>query len=162
MKSLVAAVLSLAAVSVLADTDSSSGFYVGGNVVEVEANRNLGNWTAIEAVGGYKLNPYVGGEVRLGAAGEGSPNLDAYSAAYYRVESANDVAKAYLLVGYAVTSFSGDDDNSSDYQGLSYGGGAGFVINRRINFNVELRQLVKDNDDDIDLMAISAGVDYRF
>lgn len=162
MKILIAAVLSLAAVSAFADNESKGGFYAGGNVVKVDANRDLGNWTAVEAIGGYKLSPYVGGEIRVGAAGEGSPNLDAYTSAYYRVESANDVAKAYLLVGYTVASFSGDGDDSSDFQGLSYGGGVGFVINRRINFNVELRQLVKDNDDDIDLMAVGAGIDYRF
>lgn len=166
MKNLVAAVLSLAAVSAVADTQSTNGFYVGGNVVQVEATGDV-DWTAVEVTGGYKLSPYVGGEVRLGGAGDGDPNLTGYGSAYYRVESANDVAKTYLLAGYSFAAVSLDDalpgeDDSIDLQGFSYGVGVGFVINRWINFNVEFRQLLKDNDENIDLRAWSAGIDYRF
>lgn len=162
MKYLVAAVLSLAAVSAVADTQSTSGFYAGGNVVNVDANGDLGEWTAIEAVGGYKLNPYVGGEVRVGGAGDSDPNLDVYSSIYYRTEAANDTAKAYLLAGYTVASFSADGGDREDFDGFSYGAGAGFIINRRFVLNFEVRQLVKDNDANLDLTAFSVGVDYRF
>ncbi len=162
MKYLVAAVLSLAAVSAVADTQSSSGFYVGGNLVEVDGSDDIGRWTAIEAVGGYKLNSFVGGEVRLGGAGDSEPNLDAYSSIYYRTESSNDTAKAYLLAGYTVASFSGESGDSEDFDGFSYGAGAGFVINRDFVLNFEVRQLLKDNDADLDLTAFSIGTDYRF
>ena len=161
MKYLVAAVLSLAAVSTLADTQSRSGFYVGGNLVKVDGNDDIGNWTAIEAVGGYKLNSFVGGEVRVGGAGDSDPNLDAYTSIYYRTESANDTAKAYLLAGYTVARFSADGD-SEDFDGFSYGAGAGFVINSGFVLNFEVRQLLKDNDADLDLTAFSIGTDYRF
>ncbi|MCE3253223.1 MAG: porin family protein [Cellvibrio sp.] len=162
MKYLVAAVLSLAAVSAIADTQSRSGFYAGANLVEVDGNDDIGRWTAIEAVGGYKLNSFVGGEIRLGGAGDSEPNLDAYSSIYYRTESANDTTKAYLLAGYTVASFSGEGGGSEDFDGFSYGAGAGFVINRSFMLNFEVRQLLKDNDADLDLTAFSVGFDYRF
>ena len=162
MKYLVAAVLSLAAVSAVADTQSLSGFYAGGNLVEVDGSDDIGRWTAIEAVGGYKLNPFVGGEIRLGGAGDSEPNLDAYSSIYYRTESANDTTKAYLLAGYTVASFSGEGGDSESFDGFSYGAGAGFVINREFMLNFEVRQLLKDNDADLDLTAFSIGFDYRF
>lgn len=162
MKYLVAAVLSLATVSAVADTQSINGFYAGGNLVEVDGNGDTGRWTAIEAVGGYKLNPFVGGEIRLGGAGESEPNLDLYTSIYYRTESANDTTKAYLLAGYTVASFTGTDGDSESFDGFSYGAGAGFVISRSFMLNFEVRQLLKDNDADLDLTAFSVGFDYRF
>src|SRR6187402_3086392 len=162
MKYLVAAVFSLAAVSAVADTQSPSGFYVGGNVVNVDGSDDIGDWKALEAVGGYKLNPFVGGEIRVGGAGESDPNLDAYTSIYYRTEASNDTAKAYLLAGYTKATFSADRGDREDFDGFSYGAGAGFVINRHFVLNFEVRQLLKDNDADLDLTAFSVGTDYRF
>ncbi|HWV15334.1 MAG TPA: porin family protein [Cellvibrio sp.] len=166
-KALVFAALSVLTVSAVADTQSNSGFYAGGGVNRVELKDSDAGWTAVELLGGYKLNPYVGGELRLGAAAEGDPNLVGYSSLYYRTESANPTAKAYLLAGVSsgiisVKNAAPDEDDTHSFFGASFGAGVGFVINSDWNLNLEYRLLAKDTDKDLELTSIAATIDYRF
>lgn len=161
MKKIIIALLSLVSASAFADIYANNGFYLGGGVAQIKASDISKDWNVVELMGGYKHNSFVGGELRLGAAGQSDPNITAYSSAYYRVESANNVGKTYLLAGYTFGSMSGtaDDDN---FSGFSYGAGVGFVIFETLNLNLEYRILCKDNKHNIDLKGIGLGVDYRF
>lgn len=146
---------------------SSEGFYAGGGAASI-ALKDTGEdlkWAAVEAVGGYKLNPFVGGEARLGFASD-TPDLF-YSSLYYRTESVNDIAKTYLLLGYTVGKFDGEDFSIS-IDGVSYGAGVGFAVTSSLYFNLEYRILMdgtgsEDGEDfDVKLKALSFNVDYRF
>lgn len=158
MKRIIIALLSLVATSAFADIHSNNGFYVGGGVTNVKLANSPYTWTTVEAIGGYKLNPFVGGEIRIGGAGESDPNITDYFSAYYRVESANEVGKTYLLAGYTVGSMSGTYNN---FSGFTFGVGIGFVMSDNINFNIEYKRL-KDNKNNLDFSGFSACVDYRF
>jgi opacity protein-like surface antigen len=160
MKRIIIALLFLVAAPAFADIHANNGFYLGGGVAQISLSDSSYDWTALELVGGYKLNPFVGGEVRLGAASEGDPNITSYMSGYYRVESANDVGKTYLLAGYTYGAVSGD--SSDNFSGFSYGGGVGFVIFETLNLNFEYRILCKDNKNNLDFSSFNVGVDYRF
>lgn len=170
---LAAVALSLPMVAVAGD-NSSGGFYLGGGAADVKMRFDEGgslDWTTGELLGGYKLNPYVGGEARLGYGSEDGMDL-IYNSLYYRTESSNDTAKTYLLLGYTfgmvkLDADSGDDD-TVDLNGFSYGAGVGFTINPRLNFNLEYR-VILDGDykydgekESVELSGVSINVDYRF
>ncbi len=161
MKKIIIALLSLASTSAFADIYANNGFYLGGGVAQINDSDSSYDWTTVEVMGGYKHNSFVGGELRLGAAGESDPNLTAYMSAYYRVESANNVGKTYLLAGYTYGSMSGVVDDVN-FSGFSYGAGVGFVIFETVNLNLEYRILCKDNKHNLDLKGINVGIDYRF
>lgn len=146
--------------------DPTGGFYAGGSLASIELkDADDISWTAIEAVGGYKLSPFVGGEARLGFASD-TPDLF-YSSIYYRTESVNDTAKTYLLLGYTVGKIDGEDDSAS-INGVSYGAGVGFPVGPNLFFNLEYRMLMdgtasEDGEDyDVELQGFSLNVDYRF
>jgi hypothetical protein len=175
MKRLVAAFASVIAVSAYADTNSNSGFYVGLGVSEIKSDLSAGDnhkidFETVEVLGGYKLNPYVGGEVRLGSSVGGRNTITDFESVYYRVESANTVGKTYLLVGGSRVNMDSNYGGTLDLIGFSYGAGAGFVINDRFNLNLEYKVLAKgtakkDSDSteyDVKLSSLSATVDFRF
>ena len=146
--------------------DPTGGFYAGGGVASIDFKEEDGiNWTAIEAIGGYKLNPFVGGEARLAFASD-TPDLF-YSSLYYRTESVNDTAKTYLLLGYTLGTIDAADDSIS-INGVSYGAGVGFPVTSNLYFNLEYRMLMdgtgKEDGEkfDVELQALSINVDYRF
>ncbi|MFO1390483.1 porin family protein [Cellvibrio sp.] len=168
MKKILVAAIALSAATSYADTSSFSGFYVGGGVSSVRNDLDDTKWSPAELFGGYKLNPYVGGEVRVGASFEGDSKITNYESFYYRTESANSVGKSYLLLGYShavIDTFSGD----YTLNGMSYGAGVGFVISEKFNLNLEYKVLANgkggkanDKEEDIKLSSVSATVDYRF
>lgn len=162
--------------------DNLRGFYAGGTLDFIDGNTtdSAGNdvdFRAAEGFGGYKLNGWVGGELRLGLgfAGEsytiglGSDTVDVdisidyFESIYYRLEKTNQVAKLYGLIGYTNLQWSTKlDGNSDSYSksGPSYGVGVGFVMNENTNLNFEYRQII--NTDDIEFTALNIGFDYRF
>ena len=184
---------SILAVSVLsvasgALADNRQGFYAGGGVGFIDSGVGTPDggavgFNALEFFGGYKLSPYVGGEVRLGfglsddkttvsingvAQQEEVYEIPYTASLYYRVESANQVAKLYGLLGFSivgidatVTTITGDrfgqDDNPT---GLSYGGGIGFVVNPRANINIEYRTLLSDENYNFEIVSLT--YDFRF
>lgn len=168
MKTTLATLLLLSlSLSAYTYADPTGGFYAGGGAASIslkEDGEDL-KWTAVEAVGGYKHSPFVGGEARLGFASD-TPDLF-YSSLYYRTESVNDTAKTYLLLGYTIGRFDGEDDSIS-INGVSYGAGVGFPVTPNLNFNLEYRVLMdgtgdEDGEDfDVELQAFSLNVDYRF
>jgi opacity protein-like surface antigen len=174
MKKILVAALVLSSAASYADTSSSEGFYVGAGVSGVRNDWDDKKWSPVELFGGYKLNPFVGGEVRVGASvGGGDSKITNYESVYYRTESANSVGKAYLLLGYThaeIEAATGD----FDFNGFSYGAGVGFVISEKFNLNLEYKVLAnakgtwypdkstRFDDLDIKLSSISATVDYRF
>ncbi len=160
MKRIMIAFVSLMATSAFADIYSNNGYYVGGSVVQIDfsattAPKASSDYTALEFVGGYKHNPFVGGEARVGVTSDLS-----YLSGYYRVESANDVSKAYLLAGYTFGTLS--EGAYDDFSGFSFGGGVGFVVFEIVNLNLELRMLALDTKNDLELTSFNIGVDYRF
>lgn len=160
MKRFMLALLPLMAASTYADTQSNSGFYVGGGASSVKNDWDDTKWSPVEIFGGYKLNPFVGGEVRIGKSVGGSIKIKDYEALYYRVESANSVGKTYLLAGYSRAKI-----EKMTFDGISYGAGVGFVINDRFNLNLEYRMLLNGSDkykDDIELSSLGITLDYRF
>ena len=166
--------LAVVAMATSAHADNRRGWYIGGGPGFIDTGVASGDggsvgFSAIEFYGGYKLNPYVGGELRLGTGlGDDNDSFFQYeipytAAAYYRVESANQVAKLYGLLGAAVVSIeatSGNSVTSDTPVGLSYGAGIGFVIGPRGNLNFEIRQLL--NNADYELEVVSASYDFRF
>ena len=157
MKKIIIALLPLVATSAFADIYANNGFYLGGGVAQISQANSSYDEAAIELNGGYKHSPFVGGEIRLGA--EGTDVV--YMSAYYRVESANNVGKTYLLGGYTLGTLA-DGSNDDSFSGFSYGAGVGFVIYETLNLNLEYRILCTDTKNDIKLSAINVGVDYRF
>jgi opacity protein-like surface antigen len=173
MKKLLVAALALSAMSVYADTSASDGFYVGGGISNVRNSWDDVTWTPIELFGGYKLNPFVGGEIRVGASSGGDSQITNYESIYYRTESANSVGKTYLLVGYTHADVEAPKGNFN-FNGFSYGAGVGFVITEHFNLNLEYKVLsnakgtqyldkfTRVEDVSIKLSSVSATVDYRF
>ena len=172
MKKLLVAALSLAAVSALADTQSFDGFYAGLGVSNTRNDWNSVTFEPVEIFGGYKMNPYVGGEVRVGSS-SGNQKINNYESVYYRTESANSVGKTYLLLGYTRLDLDTSVGNFN-FNGFSYGAGVGFVISESFNLNLEYKVLANgkgtaslNDGTDIDnqkmkLSSVSATVDYRF
>lgn len=161
-----------------ADNTTPNGFYVGGGAVAIELNtpkEYKDDWVAVEGFAGYKHSPFVGGEVRVGA-GSGDADL-IYSSLYYRTESANDVAKMYLLFGYSVGQLTYDEvaegeSDTKDLYGFSYGVGVSFLLSNKFNVNLEYRMILDGDLDEkyegktytssTELTGYSISVDYRF
>ena len=126
----------------------------------------------VELFGGYKLNPFVGGEIRVGGSG-GTDKISNFESVYYRTESANSVGKTYLLVGYTHLDLETTAGNFN-FNAFSYGAGVGFIINDQFNLNLEYKVLVdgkgthyvskfiSDENQKMMLNSVSATVDYRF
>lgn len=143
----------------------------------------------LELSGGYKYNGLLGIEVRAGVGikedgdsesyyfqdemednnslSEIEREVDRFSAVYYRPELINQSARLYGLIGYAevdttVTRWEGNSSTEQEesVSGGSYGLGAGWYVNERVNFNIEYRQLV--NADDQRFEALTIQWDYRF
>lgn len=173
MKKILAAALALSAATSYADTSSFDGFYVGGGVSSVRNDWDDNKWTPVELFGGYKLNPYVGGEIRVGTSSGGDSKITNYESIYYRTESSNSVGKTYLLVGFTHADVEAQTGNFN-FNGFSYGAGVGFVISDKFNLNLEYKVLAnakgtwypdkvtRVEDLDIKLSSVSATVDYRF
>lgn len=173
MKKILVAALALLAATSYADTSSHNGFYVGAGVSGVRNDWDDKKWSPVELFGGYKLNPFVGGEVRVGASSGGSSKISNYESIYYRTESANSVGKSYLLLGYTHAEIEAQTGDFN-FNGFSYGAGVGFVISDKFNLNLEYKVLanakgnkttdtgIRVDDLDIKLSSISATVDYRF
>lgn len=170
--------------------DNARGFFVGANLggvmaddlmnvdpADEEEGLNLGT---IEVVAGYKYNGYVGVDVRLGSGFTDKDvrisdtqqiqySIDSYNAVYYRLESINDKARFYALLGYSdVTStaklLNNDDDElesiESSESGASAGFGAGWFLENNLNVNVEIRALLVTED--ITMPTATLGLEYRF
>lgn len=172
----------LMALTTAAQADNRYGFYagIGANRIETDIRSTTGGSAALNAVelfGGYKHSSYIGGELRLGAGVSDTSfsgvvngstaaidlSVPLYQSLYYRVESANQVAKSYLLLGYSsveLESELGSQSSSDTEGGLSYGGGISFVINERGNLNFEYRVLVDNSDRELTTMGVS--YDFRF
>ncbi len=173
MKKILAAALALSAATSYADTSSFDGFYVGGGVSSVRNDWDDNKWTPVELFGGYKLNPYVGGEILVGTSSGGDSKITNYESIYYRTESSNSVGKTYLLVGFTHADVEAQTGNFN-FNGFSYGAGVGFVISDKFNLNLEYKVLAnakgtwypdkvtRVEDLDIKLSSVSATVDYRF
>lgn len=168
---LVGLALGAASFSAMAGDNLAGGFYAGGGLAsvdfDIEGSDVDVSWTAVEAIGGYKLNSFVGGEARLGYATDDIDIL--YSSIYYRTESSNDTAKTYLLFGYTFGRVSGPDgEEDADVYGFSYGAGVGFPVTSNLNFNLEYRMIldgklkVDDESADTELSGVSLNIDYRF
>lgn len=183
MKRAILAIAVLAAAT-SAQADNRRGWYIGGGPGYIDTGVNSGDggsigFSAIELYGGYKLNPFVGGELRLGTglAGDNATvinlsdnsmvNVD-YSithaiSGYYRVESANQVAKIYGLVGFSSIGLDAEAtgvDASDTPLGFSYGAGIGFVVGPKGNLNFEYRALLRTDDYEFDILSIN--YDFRF
>jgi opacity protein-like surface antigen len=166
MRLIITAGLLALPVSAFAVNTEPSGFYAGVGASQIDYSGKVldavggkPEWTAIEFAGGYKHNPYVGVEARLGAST--SPDL-LYSGLYYRTESANETAKTYLLLGFAGANVKATSGKDLSLSGPSYGAGVGFPVGKHFNFNLEYRQLLDDSSADVRLNALTASLDYRF
>lgn len=187
MKISVAVILML--FSNFALTDNNRGFYAGAGASVTMFDDDvidIDNAHALELVGGYKYNAWLGVDLRIGkgiSAGESDTYLvgadelngrlkreiDNYYSIYYKPEVINDEAKIYLLIGYISMDFSEQIDAadgtrissiSGTESGASYGIGIGFVINEQVNFNIEYRTI--PDEEDRDPAMASANFDYRF
>lgn len=170
---LAALALGLPMIAVAGD-NSTGGFYLGGGVADLKLRFDEGgslDWTTGEFVGGYKHNPFVGGEARLGYGSKDGLDL-VYTSVYYRTESSNDTAKTYLLFGYTLgqVMFDGEpgEDDTLSLNGFSYGAGVGFPVTSQLNFNLEYRAVLDGNakidgdSENVELSGVSINVDYRF
>jgi opacity protein-like surface antigen len=166
MRVIITAGLLTLPVTALAVNTEPAGFYAGIGVSQIDysgkAHASISekpDWTALELSGGYKHNPFVGVESRIGVGG--SPEL-LYGGLYYRTESANDTAKTYLLLGFAGANIKAKTGSDLSLAGPSYGAGVGFPVSRNFNFNLEYRVVVDDSDEHVNLNAFTASLDYRF
>ena len=124
---------------------------------------------------GFKYNGWAGIEVRTGASfGDAetfiSPGvtatttIDSYTSIYYRLESASEYSRTYLLIGQTTvdteSDFSDGTLTTGSESGLSFGAGIGFLLNSNLNLNIEAKQLL--NVDDVRFNSIGLTLDYRF
>lgn len=157
-----------------ADSYSRDSFYVGGGQYAVRQDWDDTDWYPIEVFGGYKHNPYVGAEIRVGGfTSTGNPKLKNYESIYYRTESANAVGKTYLLLGYSRAELSAYGGKYT-FDGFSYGAGLGFAVSDNFNLNFEYKVLadgkgtLKQNNGskvkglDMKLSSFGVTLDYRF
>lgn len=177
--------LALAAGGVQAD--NNRGFFagVGASAINVDDSPSFdkANLWMGEVFGGYKFNPWLGGEIRYGtglgdeklyleqpledlvtAAGEEVlMDIDNYTAIYYRAEAVNQTGRFYALLGYADVEFTMKGAGASatlSEDDFSWGLGAGFIIRPRLNLNFEYRNLVDVNE--YRFTTITTSLDYRF
>ncbi len=173
MKKILVAALAFSAAASYADPSAYDGFYVGLGRTQVRNDKTDLKWNPVEVFGGYKLNSFVGGELRYGQTISGDSKITNFESIYYRVESSNSVGKTYLIAGYTHIDFTGNSDGSFNFNGFSYGAGVGFVISDQFNLNLEYKVLADaDGTQYIDkftrasistkLSSIGATVDYRF
>jgi len=172
---LLAAVVSVSVVNFASAADQE-GFYIGvaGRYIDSGVQSDSGGtvgFSAAELSAGYKHSAWIGGEVRLGSSVNEATSFDTefsvplYYSVYYRAEAANDVAKAYALLGFtdleveATNSETGITNTASD-SGLSWGVGIGFVVNERVNLNFEYLKLLSNDDNEFDMGGVS--LDFRF
>jgi len=173
MKKILVAALALSAATSYADTSSNDGFYLGVGVSNVRNDSDKATWRPVEIFGGYKLNPYVGGEIRAGSSNSGETKITDYESVYYRTESSNSVGKTYLLLGYTHADITAPT-GTFNFNGFSYGAGVGFIVNQHFNLNLEYKVLsdakgtkyldryTRIDDMSVKLSSVSATVDYRF
>lgn len=150
-----------------------------------ELDQNKVELPALELVAGYKYNGWLGLDLRFGggttnrdfssesaAISRVEYSLDSYQSFYYRPEITNSEAKLYFLIGYSevdvesegFTAESGGETSSGkssfSESGTSYGLGAGWFVNDRVNVNVEYRELLDTDDDEFGVLTL--GADFRF
>ncbi|WP_188150805.1 porin family protein [Teredinibacter waterburyi] len=172
------ATVGLLAFSSTSFADNRQGFYAGGNWSFIDSNAadaagNGVDFRSLEVVGGYKYRSWAGVEARFGTSlkketfatdltgGEVEVGIDHYESLYYRLESANQVAKFYVLLGFSnIQTSNGNSDESGSESGASYGVGIGFVMNENLNLNFEYRDIL--DEDATTFTAMSIGLDYRF
>ncbi len=168
----------LASTAIAAVADNREGFYAGGGITYINSGVAASDggdigFTTIEFYGGYKYNDYIGGELRVGTGLNGDDNtvndvvfensISHYESIYYRIESINQVAKIYGLLGYTnlevdIDSPTGTDSGSDS--GASWGVGVGFVTSPNMNLNFEYKTILQSGDNDF--TGISVNLDYRF
>lgn len=187
LKLLTALALPLTLLAPQTYADNNRGFFAGAGVsainVDDSPSFDKANLWVGEIFGGYKLNPWVGGEIRygmglgeerlyldepyesiaLGAGEELTMEIDHYSAIYYRAEAVNQTGRFYALLGYADIEFTMKGSALSETlseDDFSWGLGAGFILNPHLNLNFEYRNLLDVNE--YRFTTITASLDYRF
>ncbi|MDO3387577.1 porin family protein [Gilvimarinus sp. SDUM040013] len=160
--------------------DNNRGFFagVGASAINVDDSASFDKanlWTA-EIFGGYKLNPWLGAEVRYGTglgeeelyldyAGLSTTKMDIDNSVsiYYRAEAVNQTGRFYALLGYSDVEFTVLGNGASatlSEDDFSWGLGAGFIVAPKLSLNFEYRNLV-----DVDayrFTTITTSLDYRF
>jgi len=172
----------LVAASVGAVADNQHGFYAGvgfsyldsGVASGLEGDSGSVGFNTVDFIGGYKHSDFIGAEIRVGTgiSGDNFVNdsdtaIDAsighYESLYYRIESINQVAKLYGLLGYTniELDFESDTDSESNSDsGMSWGAGIAFILNPKSSMNFEYKTLI--DTDDSEFTSFSMNFDYRF
>lgn len=160
-------------------------FYLGANFGTYQMSQSeepvyasFTSWN-IDALAGVKLFPYLAIEGRVGAGlnedEETHRTVDnpagvpvklqntLYSAVYLRPMISNDLATLYGLLGYAYAEFDGEPANpagDANHDGLSYGIGASWVLNPKVDVRVEWKSLI--NAEALGVRGGSIGFTYTF
>ncbi|WP_020210735.1 porin family protein [Gilvimarinus chinensis] len=185
--SIAALAIPLTLLAPLSYADNNRGFFAGAGVSAINVDDSpsfaKANMWGGEVFGGYKLNPWLGAEVRYGLGlGEESTEvaqplpelnvvtgdsltmeMDHYSAVYYRAEAVNQTGRFYALLGYADIEFTMKSDNHEitlSEDDFSWGLGVGFILDPHLNVNFEYRNLLDANE--YRFTTITASLDYRF
>ena len=171
------------AASVGAVADNQHGFYAGAGFSYLDSGVASGDggsvgFTTVDFIGGYKHSDLIGAEIRVGTGASGdntTPDPDDVSATtvdisvghyeslYYRIESINQVAKLYALLGYTNIEIEGDDGTTTESNsdsGMSWGAGIAFILNPKSSMNFEYKTLI--DTDDSEFTSFSMNFDYRF
>lgn len=189
-KLLLGATVALGLYSGIASADNNRGFFAGANInvvladdviatppLKEDANLRMG---AAELMAGYKYNNWVGVDLRYGGgltkktlriseSAETEYKVDSFNALYYRLESTNEKARFYALLGYGafdatIQNVNNDgvliSETTFSESGASAGLGAGWFMPNNININVECRAMVVTED--ITIATVTLGFDYRF
>lgn len=171
--------LSIIALSFSANADNRKGWYLGGGAASINSGLRLGDnsaegsmkFVALEVNGGYKFSNILGVDARIatGLAGDerfvnetiNEFSILHYESIYYRPELVNEIAKFYGLFGATNMSFKNNTSgNTVSETGFSWGAGVGFVIGLHSNLNFEYRNLLTNDDRDVNSFGMT--YDYRF
>jgi hypothetical protein len=142
--------------------------------VKFKAGEVLGGvawrWIGVEARYGLSL---MDESVSLGPDPDTQINqfaelgIDSYESIYLRLQLENKYGRVYALYGESevtvsslIETLDGPVTSLNTATGDSYGIGVGIPINDHLNFNVEAKNLI-DNEDDT-FTQVSIGVDFHF
>lgn len=140
-------------------------FYVGGQYSFQQLKPDFGSdldFDTFAGRAGVQINPYLSGEFRagFGVSGDSGVDMNYFYGFYGRAGLANDTQfTPYLLVGWNEVEFE-VGNNKMDMDGLAYGIGLDFNLDRHLALNAEFVRMLDKDFGDFD--SVNLGVTYSF
>lgn len=157
-------------------------FYLGAQYSQQSVDDASWDFGVVSGVAGYKLNEVFAIEGRLGVGVQDEEYSGAFNTAKVGIDHSYsllgkaswpvlETLSVYGIAGFNKTKYDfkvNDGDNIRDTyseDGLIYGAGAEVRLTSNLSINFEyavLPEIGDDDEDNLDVDSISAGINYRF